>query len=200
MKKVYMSILISALMATFSFAASQPTTYSTSRGSGTIMLSGSGTYQTDLNQDLKNSSWNLSVDGALFLFPQLAAGVEFGYSKLYQQEVRETGSDPVDIESIGMLVGPRVYFFLGGKHSELTPFVKGGANYLLRKRLVDEEEVWSNKRELGLTASGGILLNLAKNVGLSVEAEYSFEKGTAVEDIDTKQMLIKFGIRSFLGE
>jgi hypothetical protein len=59
MKKVYMSILISALMATFSFAASQPTTYSTSRGSGTIMLSGSGTYQTDLNQDLKNSSWNL---------------------------------------------------------------------------------------------------------------------------------------------
>jgi len=88
----------------------------------------------------------------------------------------------------------------GGKNSELTPFVKGGANYLLRKRLLDGKEIWSNKRELGLTASAGILLNLAKNVGLSAEAEYNFEKGTAVEDIDTKQLMIKFGIRSFLGE
>ena len=198
--KTLFNLLMSIALAGSVLAANQPTTYSTSRGSGTIMISGSGTYQTDLNQDLKNSSWALSTDAALFLFPQLAAGVEFGYTKDYQQVERATGGDPLDAEEVGMLVGPRAYFFLGGKNSELTPFVKGGANYLLRKRLLDGKEIWSNKRELGLTASAGILLNLAKNVGLSAEAEYNFEKGTAVEDIDTKQLMIKFGIRSFLGE
>jgi hypothetical protein len=43
-------------------------------------------------------------------------------------------------------------------------------------------------------------LNLAKNVGISVEAVYNFDRGTAVEEIDTQQLLLQFGIRSFLGE
>ncbi len=198
MKKL-LTVLI-ALAIVGSVIAANPTTYSTSRASGTIMISGSGTYTTDLKQDLKSSAWNLGIDGALFLFPQLAAGLEFGYSKDFYQNAAVDDGDPIDIETIGKLFGPRVYFFLGGKNSELTPFVKGGANYLIRKGLEDEEEIWSNQNELGLTASAGVLLNLAKNVGLSIEAEYNFEKGTAVEDIDTQQLLIKFGIRSFLSD
>ena len=193
-------LLITLTLAASILAASPPTSYSTSRGSGTIMISGSGTYTTDLDQDLKSSAWNLGVDGALFLFPQLAAGLEFGYHKDFAQLAAIDGGDPSEHETIGKLFGPRVYFFLGGKNSELTPFVKGGANYLIRKGLVDDEEIWSNQNELGLTASVGVLLNLAKNAGLSIEAEYNFEKGTAVEDIDTQQLLIKFGIRSFLSD
>ncbi len=70
----------------------------------------------------------------------------------------------------------------------------------MNKEFVDDDETGKDDQELGLTASAGVLLNLAKNVGLSIEAEYNFEKGTAADEIDTKQMLIKFGIRSFLGE
>ncbi len=197
--KNIISILISMIVVGSVLAAPPSTSYSTSRGSGTIMISGSGTYTTELDQEFKSSEWNLAVDGALFLFPQLAAGLEFGYRKEYEEQPPES-SIAGDVENIGKLLGPRVYIFLGGRNSELTPFVKGGANYLIRKRLIDDEEVWSNQNELGLTASAGVLLNLAKNVGLSVETEYNFEKGTAVKDIDTKQLLIKFGIRSFLGK
>jgi opacity protein-like surface antigen len=196
MKKILLLLLIIVFASTVIAQSS----YSTSKGSGTIMISGAGTYSTVLDQELKSSEWDLGVDGALFLFPQLAAGLEFGYKKAYHQEETTSGGDPDEIENIGKYFGPRVYFFLGGKNSELTPFVKGGANYLLRNVLVNEEEIWSNQNELGLTASAGLLLNLAKNVGLSVEAEYNFEKGTAVEDIDTQQLLIKFGIRSFLSD
>ena len=199
MKKM-ITLLMAIALSGILVAVNAQSSYSTSRGSGTIMLSGSGTYKTDLNQDLKSSEWSLAVDGALFLFPQLAAGLEFGYFKAFD-ELPVLESDDIDErEDIGKLFGPRVYLFLGGKNSELTPFVKGGANYLVRKRFINGEETWSNTNELGLTASAGVLLNLAKNVGLSAEAEYNFEKGTAAEDIDTKQILIKFGIRSFLGD
>ncbi len=199
MKKIILILLVIGLSGATMLVNAQ-SSYSTSRGSGTIMLSGSGTYTTDLSQDLKSSNWDLGVDGALFLFPQLAVGLEFGYDKAYREVEADDGGAPDELETIRKLFGPRAYFFLGGKQSELTPFVKGGANYLIRKGLLNGQEEWSNTNELGLTASVGILLNLAKNVGLSVETEYNFEKGTAAEDIDTKQVLIKFGIRSFLGD
>ncbi len=194
-KKLMTIILITAVGSLV--AADSPEAYSTSRGTGTIMLSGSGTYQTDLSQDLKSSVWRLNTDVALFLFPQLAGGIDFGYGK----SMAEFGSvdDPVVYENVVMSLGPRVYFFLGGKNSSLTPFVKGGANYLVNKTLRDDVEISRDEKEMGLVASAGFLLNLAKNVGLSVEAEYNFEKGTAAEDIDTQQLLVKFGIRSFLG-
>lgn len=182
-------------MLTLSYGQSS---YSTSRGSGTIMISGTGSYQTDLSQDLRSSLWNINTDLALFLFPQIAAGIDLGYGKAMQEVGDE--DDPDVFESVAMSLGPRVYFFMGGKKSELTPFIKGGANYLINKSLYNDEELDRDESELGLVASAGLLLNLAKNVGLTVEAEYSFEKGTDVNDIDTQQLLIKFGIRSFLGE
>jgi len=162
------------------------------------MISGSGTYQTDLSQDYRSSLWNLGIDGALFFFPQFAGGLEFGYYRA----MHESGDmdDPTVTLDINRYLGPRIYFFLGGNRSEFTPFVKAGANYLVRKVVEDDEEIERDDQELGLTASVGVLLNLAKNVGLSIETEYNFEKGTAVDEIDTQQLLIKFGIRSFLGE
>jgi len=172
--------------------------YATVRNPGTIMIAGAGTYETDLSADLKSSDWDLGVNGALFFFPWLAAGLEFGYKKHFEEFERGTG-ELGELENIGKYFGPRAFIFLGGKTSQLTPFVKGGANYLLRNRLVDgDETLTNNQTELGLTASVGLLLNLAKNVGLTIESEYNFEKGTEVEDIDTEQLLIKFGIKSFL--
>ncbi|MCF7808148.1 MAG: porin family protein [Candidatus Marinimicrobia bacterium] len=173
--------------------------YATIRQSGTIMISGAGTYETDLSADLKESDWNLGVDGALFFFPWLAAGLEFGYQKHFEEFERFGETEPGERENIGKYFGPRAYIFLGSKRSQLTPFIKGGANYLVRNSLIDgEETLLNNQTELGLTASAGLLLNLAKNVGLTIESEYNFEKGTEVEDIDTEQLLIKFGIKSFL--
>jgi len=197
MKKTFILILLLA-MATMVSAENQASSYSTSRGSGTIMVSGSGIYRTDLSQELRRSHWGVDTDVALFLFPQLAGGIELGYTR----NMAEVGDvdNPTELKSVTMSLGPRIYFFLGGKNSELTPFVKGGANYLLNKTLRDDEVISEDDQELGLVASAGVLLNLAKNVGLSVEAEYNFEKGTAVEEIDTQQLLIKFSIRSFLGE
>ncbi len=182
-------------MLTLSFGQ---TSYSTSRASGTIMISGTGSYQTDLSQDLRSSVWNINTDLALFLFPQFAAGIDLGYGKAMQESGDE--DEPDVFESVVMSLGPRVYFFFGGKNSELTPFIKGGANYLVNKTLYNDEELYRDESELGLVASAGLLLNLAKNVGLTVEAEYNFEKGTDVNDIDTQQLLIRFGIRSFLGQ
>jgi len=193
MKKL-MTLTLVLAMASLVFAQD----YATIRNPGTIMISGAGTYETDLSADLKESDWNLSIDGALFFFPWLAAGLEFGYFKHFEEFERGT-SEVGELENIGKYFGPRAYVFLGGKKSQLTPFVKGGANYLLRNRLVDgEETLQTNQKELGLTASVGLLLNLAKNVGLTVESEYNFERGTEVDDIDTEQLLIKFGIKSFL--
>lgn len=202
MKKILPLILILTIVST---VMAQSSSYATSRGSGTIMISGAGTYTTNLDQDLKSSNWNLGVDGALFLFPQFAAGMEFGYAKDFTQTADATSGDITDFEDIDKYFGPRVYLFLGGKNSELTPFVKMGANYSVNKKLENDKELeldaaLDNYEELGLTASAGLLLNLAKNVGLSVEAEYNFARGTAVEDIDTKELLIKFGIRSFLSD
>lgn len=162
------------------------------------MISGTGSYQTDLNEDLRSSFWNINTDLALFLFPQFAAGIDLGYQKSMSESGDE--DDPNVLEGVVMSLGPRVYFFMGGKRSELTPFIKGGANYLVNKTIYNDEELDRDESELGLVASAGLLLNLAKNVGLSVEAEYNFEKGTDVNDIDTKQLFVKFGIRSFLGE
>jgi len=198
MKRMVLILVVIGLSGAM-MAINAQTSYSTSRGSGTIMISGSGTYTTDLDQDLKSSEWNLGIDGALFLFPQIAVGLEFGYDKSFE-EVETLFDEVVQKEFIDKKFGPRAYFFLGGKRSELTPFIKGGANYLVKKEFEDEEEISSDTNELGLTASVGVLLNLAKNVGLSIEAEYNFEKGTAAEDIDTKEVLVKFGIRSFLGD
>jgi len=197
MKKI-MTLLIALGLAGMLNLAYAQTSYSTSRASGTIMLSGSGSYQTDLNEDLRTSVWGINSDLALFLFPQFAAGIDLGYEK----EMQESGDpdDPNVYEDINWSLGPRVYFFMGGKRSELTPFIKGGANYLVNKTIYNDEELGRDESELGLVASAGLLLNLAKNVGLSVEAEYNFEKGTDVDDIDTKVLMIKFGIRSFLGE
>jgi len=162
------------------------------------MISGAGTYQTDLSDDLRSSRWGINSDIALFLFPQFAAGIDLGYEK----EMTESGDedDPNVQENVTLSLGPRAYFFFGGKNSELTPFIKGGANYLVNKTLYNDDEIFRDESELGLVASGGLLLNLAKNVGLTVEAEYNFEKGTDVDDIDTEELLIKFGIRAFLGE
>ena len=194
MKQIVMILTILTL-ATAAFAQSS---YSTSRGSGTIMISGTGSYQTDLSEDLRSSVWGINSDIALFLFPQFAAGIDLGYGK----EMDESGyeDDPNVLENVTLSLGPRVYFFFGGKNSELTPFIKGGANYLVNKTLYNDDEIFRDESELGLVASAGLLLNLAKNVGLTVEAEYNFEKGTDVNDIETQQLLIKFGIRSFLGE
>ena len=194
MKQIIMILTILTL-ATAAFAQSS---YSTSRGSGTIMISGTGSYQTDLSEDLRSSVWGINSDIALFLFPQFAAGIDLGYGK----EMDESGyeDDPNVLENVTLSLGPRVYFFFGGKNSELTPFIKGGANYLVNKTLYNDDEIFRDESELGLVASAGLLLNLAKNVGLTVEAEYNFEKGTDVNDIETQQLLIKFGIRSFLGE
>ncbi len=197
MKKLMTLLIAFGLtgMLTLSFGQ---TSYSTSRASGTIMISGSGTYRTDLSQDLRSSLWGINTDLALFLFPQFAAGIDLGYEKSMQESGSE--DDPDVYEVVTMSLGPRVYFFFGGKRSELTPFIKGGANYLVNKTLYNDEEQERDESELGLVASAGLLLNLAKNVGLTVEAEYNFEKGTDVNDIDTQQLLVKFGIRSFLGE
>ncbi|NQV41624.1 MAG: outer membrane beta-barrel protein [Candidatus Marinimicrobia bacterium] len=197
MKKLMTLLLIVGLMGMLTVSYGQ-TSYSTSRASGTIMISGTGSYQTDLSQDLRSSYWNINTDLALFLFPQFAAGLDLGYGK-HMQEMNDE-EDPDVEETVVMSLGPRVYFFMGGKNSELTPFIKGGANYLINKTLYNDEEDERDESELGLVASAGLLLNLAKNVGLTVEAEYNFEKGTDVNDIDTKQLLVKFGIRSFLGE
>ncbi len=172
--------------------------YATSRASGTIMISGSGSYKTDLSQELRESFWVINTDAALFFFPQFAAGIDFGYGKAMEEMGDE--DDPTVLEEVTMSLGPRIYFFMGGLKSEFTPFIKGGANYLINKTLIDDDEQDRNESEMGLTASAGVLLNLAKNVGITVEAEYNFEKGTDVEDIDTEQLLVKFGIRSFLGE
>ena len=197
MKKLMTLLIALGLMGMLNLAYGQ-SSYSTSKASGTIMISGSGNYETDLNEDLRSSTWNISTDAALFIFPQLAAGLEFGYGK----QMFETGDvdDPTVTDSVSTYFGPRLYFFMGNKQSELTPFIKGGANYNIDKFLIDDEEQDRQERELGLVASAGLLLNLAKNVGLTVEAEYNFEKGTEVNDIDTKQLFIKFSIRSFLGE
>lgn len=197
MKKIMILLVALGLMGMINMAFAQ-SSYSTSRASGTIMISGSGSYSTDLSEDLRASVWGINTDLALFLFPQFAAGIDLGYGK----EMQESGDedDPDVYERVVMSLGPRVYFFFGGKHSELTPFIKGGANYLVNKHLFNDDEVYRDENELGLVASGGLLLNLAKNVGLSIEAEYNFEKGTDVDDIDTQELLIKFGIRSFLGE
>lgn len=195
MKKFLMVMVILAFVG--SAIAQNPNQYATSRTSGTIMISGSGTYETDLSQELKSSKWNIGTDAALFLFPQFAGGIEFGYGK----KMVESGNidEPTVSDSVSMYLGPRIYLFLGGKKSQVTPFIKAGANYNIDKILIDDEEQERDEQELGLVASAGLLLNLAKNVGLSVEAEYNFAKGTAAEDIDTQQLLIKFGIRSFLG-
>ncbi|MCF7823370.1 MAG: hypothetical protein K9N35_04285 [Candidatus Marinimicrobia bacterium] len=193
MKKISSLILILVLASTL---MAQGSNYLTRRASGALMISGMGAYSTDLSQDLRSSTWNLNTDVALFLFPQLAGGIDFGYMR----DMQEAGDvdDPTIYKDVTMSLGPRVYFFLGGEKSELTPFIKGGANYLINKHLRDDEIIDQDDQELGLVASAGLLLNLAKNVGLSIEAEYNFEKGTAVEDIDTQLLLIKFGIRSFL--
>ena len=192
MKKILVTILFLSL-TTLVFA--QPD-YATRRGSGTIMISGAAAYSTDLSQDLRGSIQDLNTDVALFLFPQFAAGIDFGYARTMQ----EYGDvdDPTVRKDVLMSLGPRVYFFLGGEYSELTPFIKGGANYLIDKEILDDEVTEQEDQELGLVASAGLLLNLAKNVGLSIEAEYDFQRGTEVEDIDTQQLLIKFGIRAFL--
>jgi len=197
MKKLMTLLIALGLTGMLSIAYSQ-SSYSTSRASGTIMISGAGTYQTDLSDDLRSSRWGINSDIALFLFPQFAAGIDLGYEK----EMTESGDedDPNVQENVTLSLGPRAYFFFGGKNSELTPFIKGGANYLVNKTLYNDDEIFRDESELGLVASGGLLLNLAKNVGLTVEAEYNFEKGTDVDDIDTEELLIKFGIRAFLGE
>ena len=128
MKKL-MTLTLVLAMASLVFAQD----YATIRNPGTIMISGAGTYETDLSADLKESDWNLSIDGALFFFPWLAAGLEFGYFKHFEEFERGT-SEVGELENIGKYFGPRAYVFLGGKKSQLTPFVKGGANYLLRNR------------------------------------------------------------------
>ncbi len=197
MKKSMTLLVALGLTGMLNLALAQ-SSYATTRASGTIMISGSGTYQTDLSQDLRSSLWGINSDLALFLFPQFAGGIDLGYEKS-MQESGDT-DDPDVFETVTMSLGPRVYFFLGGKKSELTPFIKGGANYLVNKTLYNDEELDRDESELGLVASAGLLLNLAKNVGLTIEAEYNFEKGTDVNDIDTQELLIKFGIRSFLGE
>jgi len=197
MKKLMTLLVALGLMGMLNLAYGQ-SSYSTSRASGTIMISGSGTYQTDLSQELRSSLWGINSDIALFLFPQFAAGIDLGYEKTMEES--GDSDDPNVLEKVTLSLGPRVYFFFGGKRSELTPFIKGGANYLVNKTLYNDEELYRDESELGLVASAGLLLNLAKNVGLTVEAEYNFEKGTDVNDIDTQQLLIKFGIRSFLGE
>jgi len=197
MKKFMTLLIVSGLSGMLSFAYSQ-SSYSTSRGSGTIMISGTASYQTDLSEDLRSSLWNVNTDLALFLFPQFAAGLDLGYMRSMSESGDE--DDPDVLKDVTMSLGPRAYFFLGGKRSELTPFIKGGANYLVNKTLFNDDELDRNESDLGLVASAGVLLNLAKNVGMSIEAEYNFEKGTDVDDIDTQQLLVKFGIRSFLGE
>ncbi len=80
MKKILIGLIVISVTGIL-LAGNPPASYSTSRGSGTIMISGSGTYQTDLNEELRSSIWNLGIDGALFLFPQFAGGLEFGYYK-----------------------------------------------------------------------------------------------------------------------
>ncbi len=197
MKKLMTLLVALGLTGMLNLAFAQ-SSYSTSRASGTIMISGSGTYQTDLSQELRSSLWGINSDIALFLFPQFAAGIDLGYGRSMNESGDE--DDPDVMKEVTLSLGPRIYFFMGGKRSELTPFIKGGANYLVNKTLYNDDEIFRDETELGLVASAGLLLNLAKNVGLTVEAEYNFEKGTDVNDIDTQQLLIKFGIRSFLGE
>ncbi len=201
--KIFFALIVLMSFTGTLLASDYQTNYSTSRASGTIMIAGSGTYETDLNKDLRESFWRINTDAALFLFPQFAAGIEFGYGKDMHEELDDVAipeDDPTVYETVSMTVGPRVFIFFGGKRSELTPFIKAGADYLIDKEFIDEKEQERNSKEMGLVTSAGLLLNLAKNVGMTVEAEYNFEKGTDVDEIDTKQLLIKFGIRSFLGE
>lgn len=200
MKKV-MIILMALVLVGTALAKTPAPVYATTRASGTLMISGSANYSTDLSQDLRSSLWGVNTDGALFLFPQLAVGIDLGYARnMYETESLDNPDDVDVTKDVTMSLGPRLYFFMGGKQSELTPFIKGGGNYLVNKTLFNDDETSRDEQELGLVASAGVLMNLAKNVGVTIEAEYNFEKGTDVNDIDTQQLLVKFGIRSFLGE
>ncbi len=197
--KKYSAIVFLLLLVGSLWAANgvQPS-YVTIKQSGTIMLSGGGFYSTDLGADLKASHLRLSTDLAMFIFPMIAAGVELDWDRGFQEVERFAGGDEVDeVKTTNLRWGPRAYFFLGGKASELTPFVKAGPNFVNFKSYLNDDVQREEKAELDLTASAGILLNLAKNVGISAEAEYNFSKG---EEINTDQLFIKFTIRSFLGE
>jgi len=200
MKRNILFLLILGLIANVYAAGVQPS-YVTLRQGGTIMISGGGFYQTDLQAELRDSYLHLSTDAALFLFPMLALGIELEWDRQFEERANSTfNADEVDeYKTKDLRWGPRAYLFLGGKTSELTPFIKGGPNFASHKVFENDEELedltW--KTELDLTASAGILLNLAKNVGISAEAEYNFQEG---EEIDTDKLFIKFSIRSFLGE
>ena len=65
MKKLMTLLIALGLLGMINLSYAQ-TSYSTSRASGTIMISGTGTYQTDLNQDLRTSFWNINTIIAYF--------------------------------------------------------------------------------------------------------------------------------------
>ncbi len=199
MKRILIIITILALASTvFGAGLGLQASHVTDRQAGTIMISGGGNYRTDLDADLKRSVLGLNTDIALFFAPVLAVGVELGFGRDFR-EINDM-DDPDERKETDLYLGPRAYFFFGGRHSELTPFIKGGPNFRRQKLYLNDEVVAESESELGITASVGVLLNLAKNVGISVEAVYNFDRGTAVEEIDTQQLLLQFGIRSFLGE
>ena len=198
MKKMRLLILLIGLTGSLYAAGGVQPSYVTVKQSGTIMVSGGGFYSTDLDADLRASFLHLSTDFALFIFPMVALGAELEFDRDFREV--ESGfpfSEVSEHKTTNLRWGPRAYLFLGGKTSELTPFIKGGPNFARYRFFVDDEEVSEMKAELDLTASAGVLLNLAKNVGISAEAEYNFNEG---EDINTDKLFVKFTIRSFLGE
>ena len=77
MKQILTLILVLSFFGNV-MAQNYQSKYATSRAAGTIMISGSGTYETDLSKDLRSSFWVINTDAALFLFPQFAAGIDFG--------------------------------------------------------------------------------------------------------------------------
>jgi len=177
---------------------------STVRRFGTLMIYGTGHYRTDLSKDLITSQLKLRPGVAFYILPQVAVGLEGRYNRNFSElEDPQNPDKPDEALKRDLRFGPRAYVFMGGRRSSFTPYLIAGADYIINDRLLNGEETWSENLNLGITAGGGVMLNLNKNVALSTEVNFDYDLGENPEDVEeninTQQFVIAFKVWGFLG-
>ena len=194
MKKL---VLLGCALVVLLPEATQAQTYPVDRGSW-IVGGSTGLISNSDDDDERATSVFLNPSAQFFVLPGLAAGgtISLNY----------TSQDDFSVTNIG--VGPALSYYFGRGTRNVHPFISTSLTYSrLRFNGADSRfrDLENTRTSVTFDVAGGVVLMVAKNVGVSGEVFYQEEsinldsgnEFTQDTDIDTDAFGFRIGVRIF---
>ncbi len=144
--------------------------------------------------DSLNNTEQQSTTGSLSFYAWEQLGIELSYTNgLYVQKAKSYGSSVAlqrTTTQYSDIYGADLIYLLTGKQSRFQPFIKGGAAYIRKKQVVQDDGQPANEAvpPAGMAPSYGVGLKYFLTESLAIRAGYDvirtpIDSSTTVDDV-----------------